>query len=49
MAKIIDPWGSALLEDYERIVEQFGLQVFDSSKFEKPNRIMRRGIVFNSP
>jgi len=46
MAKIIDPWGSELMEDYERIVEQFGLEVFDSSKFLKPNRMMRRGIVF---
>lgn len=46
MAKIIDPWGSELMEDYERIVEQFGLQVFDTAKFKKPNKLMRRGVVF---
>jgi tryptophanyl-tRNA synthetase len=47
MKKIIDPWGSGLLEDYEKIVKDFGLEVFDSKLFPKPNRIMRRGIVFS--
>jgi len=44
--KIIDPWGSELVEDYEKIIKDFGLEVFDSSIFPKPNRIMRRGVVF---
>ena len=44
--KIIDPWGSELVEDYEKIVKDFGLEVFDSKIFPKPNRIMRRGVVF---
>ncbi len=44
--KIIDPWGSALVEDYEKIVKDFGLEVFDSKIFPKPNRLMRRGVVF---
>lgn len=44
--KIIDPWGSALIEDYEKIVKDFGLEVFDSKLLPDPNRIMRRGIVF---
>lgn len=46
MQKIIDPWGSELVEDYEKIVKDFGLEVFDSKIFPNPNRIMRRGVVF---
>lgn len=46
MKKIIDPWGSELLEDYEKIVKDFGLEVFDSKLFPEPNRIMRRNVVF---
>src|SRR3989338_8366495 len=44
--KIIDPWGSGLLEDYENLIKDFGLEVFDSKLFPKPNRLMRRGVVF---
>ena len=44
--KIIDPWGSELVQDYNKIIEDFGLDVFDSSIFPKPNRLMRRGVVF---
>lgn len=44
--KIIDPWGSGLLEDYEKIIKDFGLEVFDSKLFPEPNRIMRRNVVF---
>jgi len=44
--KIIDPWGSELVEDYEKIVKDFGLEVFDPKLFPKPNRIMRRKVVF---
>ena len=44
--KIIDPWGSGLLEDYEKIIKDFGLEIFDSKLFPKPNRLMRRGVVF---
>ncbi|MBI2651228.1 tryptophan--tRNA ligase [Candidatus Woesearchaeota archaeon] len=46
MKKIIDPWGSGLLEDYGKIVKDFGLEVFDSKLFPEPNRIMRRNVVF---
>ncbi|MBW2992186.1 tryptophan--tRNA ligase [Candidatus Woesearchaeota archaeon] len=46
MNKIIDPWGSELVEDYEKIIKDFGLEVFDRGIFLKPNRIMRRGVVF---
>lgn len=44
---IIDPWGSELAEDYDKIVKSFGLEVFDSSLFPEPNKIMRRGVVFS--
>ena len=43
---IIDPWGSTLAEDYSKIIGQFGLEEFDAKLFPKPNRIMRRGVVF---
>lgn len=46
MTKIIDPWGSELEEDYDKIVKSFGLDVFDSTIFPEPNRIMRRGTAF---
>jgi tryptophanyl-tRNA synthetase len=46
MKKVIDPWGSGLLEDYEKIIKDFGLEVFNPKLFPKPNRIMRRGVVF---
>ena len=44
--KVIDPWGSELVEDYEKIVKDFGLELFDSKVFPEPNRTMRRGVVF---
>ncbi|MBT4823899.1 tryptophan--tRNA ligase [Candidatus Woesearchaeota archaeon] len=46
MKKIIDPWGSELVEDYVKIVKDFGLDKFDIKKFPKPNRLMRRHTVF---
>ena len=44
---IIDPWGSVLVEDYEKIIKDFGLDIFDPSMFPSPNRIMRRRVVFS--
>ena len=46
MTKIIDPWGSELVEDYEKIVKDFGLETFDPKLFPNPNRLMRRGVIF---
>ena len=43
--KTIDPWGSALPEDYEKIISDFGLERF-SGVFPEPNKLMRRGVVF---
>lgn len=45
MPVFIDPWGSALVEDYHRLIEEFGLEPF-TDVFPEPNRYMRRGIVF---
>jgi tryptophanyl-tRNA synthetase len=44
--KLIDPWGTELVEDYGKIIYDFGLEIFDSRLFPDPNRIMRRGVVF---
>ena len=44
--KTIDPWGSDLVEDYAKIVKDFGLEEFDADKFPDPNRAMRRGVVY---
>jgi len=46
MPKIIDPWGSELMEDYGKIIKNFGLEVFSPKLFPNPNRIMRRNVVF---
>ncbi|MFC1727891.1 tryptophan--tRNA ligase [Nanoarchaeota archaeon] len=46
MTKIIDPWGSVLVEDYNKIANDFGLEAFDQKQFPKPNRLMRREVVF---
>ncbi|MFH1052790.1 MAG: tryptophan--tRNA ligase [Candidatus Woesearchaeota archaeon] len=46
MAKTIDPYSSELIEDYSRIVKDFGLEEFNIGLFPKPNRVMKRGIVF---
>lgn len=46
MTMIIDPWGAKLPASYEKIVKQFGLEIFDPKLFPKPNRLMRRRIVF---
>jgi tryptophanyl-tRNA synthetase len=46
MTKIIDPYGAELVEDYSKIITDFGLEKFDPSIFPDPNRIMRRGVVF---
>lgn len=47
MTKIIDPWGSGLLEDYAKIIKDFGLQKFDVKQFKDPNGLMRRNIIFS--
>jgi len=46
MTKTIDPYGSELVEDYQKIIKDFGLDSFDSNSLPEPNRLMRRGVVF---
>ena len=46
MTVLVDPWGSILIEDYERLIKEFGLEAFSHSILPNPNRIMRRHIVF---
>jgi len=46
MARTIDPYSSELVEDYSRIVKDFGLDSFNTKLFPEPNRLMRRNIIF---
>lgn len=51
MAKeiLIDPWGAVLIEDYRRVIDEFGLQPLDDDllkKLSSPNKLMRRKVVF---
>lgn len=46
MTKIIDPYGSELVEDYVKIIKEFGLDSFSPKNYPSPNRLMRRGVVF---
>ena len=46
MVRIIDPWGSLLIKDYEKLIKEFGLEYFNPKLFPEPNRIMRRSVVF---
>ena len=46
MTKIIDPYGSELVEDYTKAIKEFGLEIFTPGMFPEPNRVMRRGVVF---
>ncbi|MFH2028092.1 MAG: tryptophan--tRNA ligase [Nanoarchaeota archaeon] len=44
--KTIDPYGSELVEDYVKIIKDFGLDSFNPVDYPEPNRLMRRNIVF---
>lgn len=43
---LVDPWGKSLVEDYSRLIKEFGMQPFDNTIFPQPNLQMRRGINF---
>jgi len=46
---IIDPWGTVLIEDYQRAIKEFGISPFDKKilkRLPNPNRLMRRLVVF---
>jgi tryptophanyl-tRNA synthetase len=43
----LDPWSSSIqIEDYERLIRDFGLERFDPKGLPHPSRIFRRGVVF---
>ncbi len=44
--KFIDPWDSALPENYLELAQKFGLEKFDARDFPSANVLMRRGFVF---
>lgn len=44
--KIIDVYGDELVENYAKIVRDFGLKKFNVDKFPNPNKLMRRGVIF---
>ncbi|NIO45079.1 MAG: tryptophan--tRNA ligase [Candidatus Aenigmarchaeota archaeon] len=50
MVKVtIDPWGSFLVKDYEKLIGNYGLEAFTDSLIKKlpnPNKLMRRKIIF---
>lgn len=46
---VVDPWGSVLVEDYQKLIEKFGLEPFIfKNQLPKPPKIIRRNVVFAS-
>ena len=43
---IVDPWGKDLVQDYARLIREFGMDSFDNNIFPEPNLQMRRGVNF---
>lgn len=43
---MVDPWGNTLVEDYSRLIREFGMQEFDISIMPNPSTQMKRGIIF---
>jgi tryptophanyl-tRNA synthetase len=45
---VLDPWGTTVVEDYNHLYEEFGIQKFDSilPKIPDPSMYMRRGVIF---
>jgi tryptophanyl-tRNA synthetase len=46
MAKYLDPYSSELIEDYAKLINDFGIDAFQQEMFPGQNRLMRRGIIF---
>jgi len=49
MGILIDPWGSFLIKDYERLIGEYRIEPFTKELLEKlpnPNKLMRRFVVF---
>jgi tryptophanyl-tRNA synthetase len=45
---VLDPWGTTVVEDYNHLYEEFGIEKFKHllSKIPNPSMYMRRGIIF---
>lgn len=45
---IIDPFGTTVIEDYERLYQEFGIKPFEPllSQLKDPSAAMRRGVIF---
>ena len=45
---LIDPFGTTVIEDYERLYQEFGIQPFKPllSQMPNPSAAMRRGVIF---
>jgi len=45
---VIDPFGTTIIEDYERLYQEFGIQPFKPllSQMPDPSAAMRRGVIF---
>ena len=41
----IDPWSSDIIDDYQHLMDEFGLRPFDPTSVEDPAMVMRRGVV----
>ncbi|MBT7241294.1 MAG: hypothetical protein HN878_02275, partial [Candidatus Diapherotrites archaeon] len=42
----VDPWGKSLVQDYSRLIKEFGMQPFDIEIMPSPSIQMKRGIIF---
>ncbi|QLG60894.1 tryptophan--tRNA ligase [Halorarum salinum] len=44
----LDPWGSATVDDYRNLFEEFGIEEFDAiiDRVPDPHYLMRRGVIF---
>ena len=45
---VLDPWGTTVVDDYNHLYEEFGIQKFDSilPGIPEPSMYMRRGVIF---
>jgi len=45
---VLDPWGTTVVEDYNHLYEEFGIQKFDPllPRIPDPSMYMRRGVIF---
>ena len=48
MKRTLDPWGSAAIDDYSKLFDEFGISSFESlmGKIPDPHPYMKRGIIF---